>query len=402
MRPSTEPEMVLEKENAHEACESPAVRRIVVGVTSGQTCLVLNGRLRALREAGFSVTLVAAPGTLLEACAKAEGVEAVPVPMERDVTPLQDLVSFVRLVRLLRRVRPEITDFSTPKAGFLGNVAAWLVGVPHRVYTLRGLKLQGARGWKRGLLLWAERMSARCAQVVLCNSVSLQEEARALGIAPGEKLRLLGDGSSNGVDLVRFSPGRSPVRERLGIGAEEPVVGFVGRLTRDKGIPELVAAFEMVLKREPQAWLLLVGWMDAAEDALPDALRRRILSHPRMIYTGYVENVEAYYRAMDVMVLPTHREGFPNAVLEASACGVPVVTTDSTGARDAVVPEVTGFVVPPRNTEAIAGIVSKLLEDAALRKRIGCAGRLFAAEKYTQKRVLGLVVDFFQGLGTRS
>ncbi|HEY9126871.1 MAG TPA: glycosyltransferase, partial [Acidobacteriaceae bacterium] len=266
------------------------------------------------------------------------------------------------------------------------------------VYTLRGLKLQGTRGWKRNLLLWAERMSARCAHAVLCNSMSLRKDALALGIAPAEKLRLLGDGSSNGVDLERFSPGPSGVREQLGIGADEPVIGFVGRLTRDKGVPELVGAFEEILRHDSQARLLMVGWFDAAEDALPEALQKKITAHPRMCVTGYVTNVEEYYRAMDVMVLPTHREGFPNAVLEASACGVPVVTTDSTGARDAVMAELTGFVIPPGNPGAIVEAVMKLLGDAELRKRMGAAGRRFVAEKYPRALVLGLVVAFFQGL----
>ena len=391
MRLMTETEIVSLGQDA-AGC---ARRRIVVGVTNAQTCLVLKGRLRALREAGFQVTLVASPGPLLAACAEAEGVEAVGIPMERDLAPLRDLVSFWKLMRLLGRVRPAITDFSTPKAGLLGNLAAWMLGIPWRVYTLRGLKLQGAHGWKWRLLLWAERVSARCAQVVLCNSVSLRDDALALAIASAEKLRLLGDGSSNGVDLERFSPGSDAMRKQLGFGSDEPVIGFVGRLTRDKGVPELMAAFENVLIREPSAWLLLVGWMDAAEDALPEALRQRIAGHPRVITTGYVAKVEEYYRGMDLMVLPTHREGFPNAVLEASACGVPVVTTDSTGARDAVVPEVTGLVVPPKHPEAIAEAVLKLLGDAALRKRMGAAGRVFATEKYKQERVLGLVVEFF-------
>jgi glycosyltransferase involved in cell wall biosynthesis len=392
----TGPQMVLEELSAREAGEIQLERRMVVGVTSAQTCLVLRGRLRALRESGFVVTLISGPGLLLEQCAAEEDVTAVAIPMERDVAPLRDLISFVRLMLLLRRVRPQITDFSTPKAGLLGNMAAWLVGVPHRVYTLRGLKLQGARGWKQRLLIAAEQVSARCAHVVLCNSVSLREDALQLRIAPARKLRLLGDGSSNGVDLERFSPGPSEVRKRLGIEADEPVVGFVGRLTRDKGVPELMAAFERVRRLKPRSWLLLVGWMDASEDALPEVLRRRIAEDPRMICTGYVADVEAYYRAMDVMVLPTHREGFPNAVLEASACGVPVVTTDSTGARDAVVPEVTGFVIPPRNSEAIAEAVLKLLGDLRLRSRMGAAGRAFVTEKYTQERVLGLVVKFYQ------
>jgi glycosyltransferase involved in cell wall biosynthesis len=220
--------------------------------------------------------------------------------------------------------------------------------VPVRVYVLRGLKLETSTGLRRQILLGAERLAAACAHVVLCNSESLRVEALALGVAPAEKLQLLGDGSSNGVDMERFSPGPSDVRERLGLSSEAMVLGFVGRLTRDKGLPELIEAFEAILTREPEARLLLVGWFDASEDALGEGLRARIKNHPRIHYTGFVADTAPYYRAMDVMVLPTWREGFPNVVLEAAATGIPVITTVSTGSRDSVVPEVTGLLIPPR------------------------------------------------------
>jgi glycosyltransferase involved in cell wall biosynthesis len=369
---------------------------IVVGVTHPQTCLVLTGRLRALREAGFRVTLVSGPGELLESCSASEGVNSIAIPIERGISPLADIVSLVRLFWLLRRLKPDLTEFSTPKAGLLGSIAASLCGVPMRVYMLRGLKLETATGLKRCILLAAEKLASACAHVVLCNSDSLRVEALSLGIAPAGKLHLLGDGSSNGVDVERFAPGPSDVRQRLGIAPDIPVVGFVGRLTRDKGLPELIEAFEEILKAVPEAHLLLVGWFDAAEDTLGGDLRTRIMNHSRIHYTGFVDDTTSYYRAMDLMVLPTWREGFPNVVLEAAASGIPVVTTESTGSRDSVVPEVTGLLIPPGYPEAIREAVVKLLLDPERRRRMGEAARKWVIEHYVNGRVLGLTVAFYR------
>jgi glycosyltransferase involved in cell wall biosynthesis len=363
---------------------------------------VLRGRLRSLRLAGFEVTLISSPGESLDRIAAEEGIHAFPLPMKRGIAPISDIVSFVALFRLLWRLRPAITDFSTPKAGLLGNIAAWLVRVPHRVYTLRGLKLEGTSGAKRGLLLLSERVASWCADFVLCNSASLRIRAQDLRISPVQKIRLLGDGSSNGVDTERFSPGSSTVRERLGIAPDDLVLGFVGRLTRDKGIPELLAAFDTIVRTEPSCWLLLVGWFDDAEDALDTGMREKIGTHPRIRCTGFILDTVAYYRAMDLFVLPTHREGFPNVALEASACELAVITTESTGARDAVLPEVTGLLIPPRNPEDISRTVLELLRDPNKRRRLGIAGRTMVQERYTRERVLGLAAEFYRHLLTPS
>jgi glycosyltransferase involved in cell wall biosynthesis len=226
----------------------------------------------------------------------------------------------------------------------------------------------------------------------------MRSEALALGIAPAGKLRVLGDGSSNGVDLRKFSPGPTDVRERLGIPAAAPIVGFVGRLTEDKGVPELIEAFDAILRRVPEAHLLLVGWFDAAEDALDEAVRKRIENHPRIHSTGYVADTAPYYRAMDLMTLPTWREGFPNAVLEAAATGIPVITTLCTGSRDSVVPEVTGLLIPPGYPEAISEAVLKLLLNPAQRQRMGAAARRWVLEHYTNERVLGLLTGYYKSL----
>jgi glycosyltransferase involved in cell wall biosynthesis len=375
---------------------------IVIGITHPQTCLTLTGRLRALREAGFRVTLISSPGELLDRTAASEGVELIALSMQRVIAPIADIVSLARLWWLLRRLKPDLTEFSTPKAGLLGTLAARLAGVPSRVYMLRGLKLETCTGFKRRILLAAEQTASACAEVVLCNSESLRAKAQAIRLAPAGKLRLLGDGSSNGVDLERFSPGPSGVRKRLGLPRKAPVVGYVGRLTRDKGLPELIDAFAAVLIAEPEAHLLLVGWFDASEDALSAGLRARIENHPRIHCTGFVDDTAPYYRAMDMLVLPTWREGFPNVVLEAAATGIPVITTLCTGSRDSVVHEVTGLLIPPGTPEAIFEAVLTLIRNPAKRRCMGETARAWVLEHFVNRRVLGLTAAFYKSLLTQA
>ena len=370
----------------------------VLGVTHPQSCLLLGSRVRGLRREGFRVVLVTSPGDQLDRFAREQGIEAAGIPMRRGISPLLDLIALVRLWRLLARLRPDLTEFSTPKAGLLGNLAARLAGIPSRIYFLRGLRLETANGPGRWVLLAAERLAAWSAQHVVCNSPSLLAEAIALRLAPESKLRLIGNGSSHGVDTQRFAPGPCALREQLGIEADAPVIGFVGRLTRDKGIPELLKAFEGVLRREPRARLLLVGWIDASEDALDRELRHVIKYHPAIIRTGFVADPAPMYRMMDVAVLPTWREGFPNAVLEASASGVPVITTLVTGARDAVVPEVTGLLVPPGYPEAIREAILQLLGDEPRRRAMGAAARRWVMEHFSEDRVLQLTIEFYRSL----
>jgi glycosyltransferase involved in cell wall biosynthesis len=313
-----------------------------------------------------------------------------------------DLVSLVRLWWLLYRLKPDMTEFSTPKAGLLGSIAAMICGVPTRVYFLRGLKLETCTGLKRSILLVAERVASVCSHVVLCNSHSLRKQALALGVAPENKLRLLGNGSSNGVDVEHFQPGPDKLRHRLGLPQDANVVGFVGRFTRDKGLPELVEAFDAILAAKPGTHLLLVGWFDAAEDALGEDLHLRIKRHPRIHSTGYVADTAPYYHAMDVMVLPTWREGFPNVVLEAAASGIPVVTTIATGSRDAVVPEVTGLLIPPGHPMAIRESVLQLLHNPERRWRMGKAARAWVLEHYVNGQVLGATAHYYRSLLDRN
>lgn len=387
----------------HKRCQikSPKLAghspHIVVGITSPQTCLVLGGRLRALREAGFRVTLVASRGEMLDRIGESEGVETVGIPMARRMALFADFVSLVRLWFLLMRLRPDVVEFSTPKAGLLGMLAAVLAGVPRRIYILRGLKLESASGVRQRILLAAERMAAVCAQTVVCVSPSLRSKALALGLAPAHKLQMLGSGSSKGVDIEHFHPGASDVCRRFGIPWDAAVVGFVGRFTRDKGIPALVEAFDHILTGMPEAYLLMVGWFDESDDALDPEMHDRITSHPHIICTGFVEDTASYYRAMDLLILPTEREGFPNVVLEASATGIPVITTLSTGARDSVVDGETGILVPG-DPESLSEATVKLLRNPNVREQMSAAGRAWVLEHFTDQRLFGLTTSFYKSL----
>jgi glycosyltransferase involved in cell wall biosynthesis len=372
--------------------------RIVIGITNAQTCLVLSGRIRALQDAAFHVTVVSSPGDLLDRMERDEGIDTLRVPMQRGIAPVADLLSLYRLWRGLLKLKPDVVEFSTPKAGLLGMIAAFLAGIPHRVYFLRGLKLESLHGIRRLVLLLTERTATACAHVVLCNSASLRKKALAIGLASDEKLHILGPGSSNGIDTVRFRPGASDVRKQFGIPDGARVLGFVGRLTRDKGIPELIDAFERILPVIPHAYLLLVGWFDEAEDALEREFRCRILANPHIVCTGFVLDAAPCYRGMDLLVLPSMREGFPNVVLEASASGIPVISTLSTGARDSVVHGKTGLLVRFADRDALFDAIMRLLGDANERQQMGAAGRSWVLEHFLDRHIRRLTGAFYRDL----
>ncbi|UWZ82895.1 glycosyltransferase family 4 protein [Occallatibacter riparius] len=332
---------------------------------------------------------------MAEQLASDEGANLISIPIQRGISPLADIVSLFRLTWALGHLRPSIAEFSTPKAGLLGSLAAFLCRVPSRVYLLRGLRLETSSGLKRAVLKASEKLAAACAHTVVCNSESLRRQTIDLRLAPGSKLKVLGGGSSNGVDIVKFTPGPDTMRAKLGIPAGAPVVGFVGRLTRDKGIPELLEAFNRLLEKMPDTRLLLVGWFDESEDALSVYQRARIEAHPRIIRTGFVANTAPYYRAMDLLVLPTWREGFPNAVLEAAAAGLPVITTQTTGARDAVLPGLTGVLVPPGEPLALAEALLSLLQHPERRLSMGATARQWVVQEFGNRRVLGLTVNLY-------
>src|SRR5208282_816394 len=268
---------------------------------------------------------------------------------------------------------------------------AWVLRIPCRCYTLYGLRCETTRGLKRGLLLLTERIACACAHRVLCVSESLRQKAIELRIVAANRTAVLADGSCAGVDPERFAPTTEAlkraghIRRDLGIPAEAPVVGFVGRLTKDKGISELVEAYLALRADIPDLRLLLVGDMEEG-DPLPSQTRRHIECEQGIFRTGFVQAPADYYHAMDVLALPTYREGFPTVVLEVHTAGKPVVATRATGVVDAVLDGITGILVPVGDGQALANALALVIGDRELAAALGSAGRERVLREFRHER----------------
>ncbi|MBN2465953.1 glycosyltransferase family 4 protein [candidate division WOR-3 bacterium] len=344
------------------------------------------GRLAYLREQGYEVHLASSPGEDLLEVGQREGIAIHPLPMRRPIAIFADFVSLFRACLLIRRLSPDIVDAGTAKAGLLFGLAAALNGVPCRVHSLLGLFETKGGGLGR-LLRLTQRISCSCAHLVICISPSLRRRAIELDMAGPDKIRCIGHGSVNGVDAERFAPTEATpaeafeLRDRLGIEHDAPVVGFVGRLVRDKGIPELVDAFLKLRELHLDVRLLLVGAFEDV-DPVPDLTMQAIRGTPGITAVGFAPNPVPYYHVMDVLAFPTHREGFGEVALEAAAAGKPVVTTNATGAVDGVVDGVTGIVVPVGDADALADALRRILDDPEAAKRMGAAGQRRARTEF--------------------
>jgi glycosyltransferase involved in cell wall biosynthesis len=247
------------------------------------------------------------------------------------------------------------------------------------------------RGLLGRILRASTAIPCRLAHVTFAVSASMRERVCADGLARLGDVRVLGAGSANGVDVGRFSPEqrirlREEVRAKYRIPADAMVIGFVGRFTRDKGVNELVRAFVEVHEHNQPAVLLLVGDYEDRDRPEEQAIRT-ISTHPWIRHVGFQSDVIPAMAAMDVVALPTHREGLGNVLLEAAALGLPSVTTDATGARDAILPGITGEQVPVGNADALAQALLKLARDPALREQMGRAGRAWVCENFDQRDV---------------
>lgn len=378
--------------------------RLLVAVTHPITANVLmRGQLRALVAAGFEVGVASAPGPDLAAVAGREGVAAFRVPFSRAPAPFRDVAALVSMVSVLRRFRPDLVNSGTPKAGLIGTLAARLTGIGQRVYTMRGLRLETVAGPGRRLLAAAERATAACATRTVCVSESLRRAFLDITGANPADVVVLGRGSSNGVDLDRFDPTRrggaeaARLRGELGLPADAPVVGYVGRLTRDKGIDDLVAVVrDGIRPRHPGARLLVVGALEKGDPIAPHTARA-IASEPWVTTTGWVDDPAPYYPVMDLLAFPSYREGLPNAPLEASASATPVVGYAATGTVDAVVDGVGGRVVPVGDRAALSEAISGLLADPESRRSYGAAARAFVEASFKREDVWRRWVDFYRG-----
>lgn len=332
---------------------------------------------------GISADILSSPGSLLDEFATHEGIRAFAVDMPRRISLLKDIVAIGRILNVLSQVHPDIVHAHTPKGGLLGMIAAWLARVPVRIYHMHGLPYETSKGYRRLLLSWSERISCALAHQVLCVSPSLRDKAIKLQLAAPEKLRVLGKGTINGIDAtslfnpIQITEVREIVRVQLGIPASAVVIGFVGRLVRDKGIIELAEAWSAIRDAVPQAHMLIVGEAEP-RDPVPEEILSNLQADARVHWVGFVADLgdmPPYYQAMDLLALPTYREGFPNVPMEAAAMGLPVVVSRVTGCVDAVVDGTTGTLVPVKDSTSLAQAMLRYINDPSLRASHGAAGR---------------------------
>lgn len=362
-------------------------------VTVPQSLRFLAGQPRFLADRGFDVHVVSSPGDAWKTFTQKEPVTSHRISIPRRISLLADIVALWNLYWLLRAIKPQVVHSHTPKGGMLGMIAAWLAGVPVRVYNINGLPLMTARGWKRLLLLWAERLSCLCASQVISVSRSIRTVAIQERICPSSKIDVLLSGSSNGIDAHNhFNPSRwnaadrIAIRRRSDIPDDAMVLGFAGRIVRDKGMLELADAWLTLREQFPSLHLLLLGPFEP-QDPVPKEVETLFRNDPRIHLAGTVADMPPYYLAMDVLTLPTYREGLPGVLLEAAAMELPVVATRIPGCVDAVIDGLTGSLVPPCDSQALAAGIAAYLAMPSLRRQHGLAGRQRVLSEFRREAI---------------
>ena len=361
--------------------------------TVPETFSFFRGQIGYMKARGYDIHALSSPGEAVEKVSSRENIPFHTVTMPRQITPLRDIVAIWRIWQQIRSINPVIVHSHTPKGGLLGTIAAWLAQVPVRIYHIRGLPFMTATGYKRILLSWSEKVACLLANQVICVSHSLREVAIHEGLCPLEKITVLGGGSSNGVDASdHFNPANLPpqtrkeVRKQYGIPDDAIVLGFVGRIVRDKGVEELIAAWKILYAEFPNLHLLLVGYFES-QDPISAKTKELLQTSDRIHATGSQDHTPPLYAAMDVFTLPTYREGFPNVPLEAASMELPVVATKIPGCIDAVADGITGTLVPSHNASALAQGIRNYLVNSPLRQQHGLAGRNRVLREFRQEDI---------------
>lgn len=359
----------------------------------------VSGQIDWLKTRGWEVAAISSPGDLLETFGREHNINVYGVPMARAITPLADIRSVGEMSRVLTRLAPDVVHAHTPKGGLVGMLAAHAARIPHKVYQMRGLLTLTAEGRRKSLLSAAETMTCGLADVVICQSHSLERTAVEEGLVEPDRATVLVSGS-NGVDTARFDRrlyDRHDLRRRYGIPEDAVVAGFVGRLVGDKGIVELAQAWSRIRQRLPNAHLLVVGPFEE-RDPVPAQTRRILESDPTVHMMGFSRHTPPFYAAMDVLVLPTYREGFPNVPLEAASMSLPVLATNVVGCIDAVEDGVTGTLVEPRDAVALERALERYLTDPELRKQHGTAGRQRVEREFRPQVIWEASLTLYQSL----
>jgi len=365
---------------------------------------LLKGQLRYLNE-HFQVTGVSADTGLIKGVAEREGIRTITIPMHREISLAADVKSLFALYRLFRREKPDIVHANTPKGSLLAMVAAWAARVPHRIYTVTGLRYQGATGLFRMILKTMERLSCAFANKVIPEGKGVMRTLHEDYITR-KPLAVLHNGNINGIDTTAFSPdaldvSREEMRRRLELTDNDFVFVFVGRIVKDKGMNELADAMRHLQDTPTRRLkLLLVGDFETELDSLVSGNEDFFRTNERVRFVGWQDDVRPYLLAADALVFPSYREGFPNVVMQAGAMGLPSIVTNINGCNEIIIEGQNGIIIPPQDEAALESAMRRFLTEPADVSRMAASARGMIQSRYEQKDVWKALLDMYlQELG---
>ena len=374
------------------------VKIIRTSTVPGSLDTFCRGLLSELQqECGYEVVAVSSPGDRLDTLAAREGVRAVAVPMERHISPLKDLKSLWRLVRVFRRERPAMVHSMTPKAGLLSMMAAWICRVPVRLHTFTGLVFPTATGLTQKILVFTDRLTCACATHIVPEGEGVRNDLTSYRIT-AKPLKVLGHGNVRGIDLERFDPSLPEVMDSAAKIRKEGVFTFIfiGRLVRDKGINELVSAFTELNREIPDTRLILVGEQESELDPLSPETMESISGCASIEAVGRQNDVRPWLAASDALAFPSYREGFPNVVIEAGAMGLPSIVTEINGSREIVSHGVNGVIIPPRDRDALLAAMRNMIGQREDTAKMATAARPMVAGRFEQSFVRKCLKDYYK------
>jgi glycosyltransferase involved in cell wall biosynthesis len=376
---------------------------IRITTSAGSLRTLLKGQLRFMNKY-FDIVGIGTGEKTLEQVRENEGVRTINLNMTRTISPLKDLVAVYSLYKILKVEKPFIVHTHTPKAGIVGMLAAKLAGVKHRLHTVAGMPLLEATGFKRKILDLVEKFTYQFSTLVLPNSFAMQEIIIKEKYTTQNKLKVIGNGSSNGIDTNYFNPELVSKEEKyefkksLGINEKDIVFISIGRIVADKGINELVKAYTKLIKTKPNCKLLIIGPCEAHLDPLKDETNDLIESTESILLLGRQSNVRLYLAISDVLTFPSYREGFPNVVLEACAMNLPCIVTNINGCNEIIDNYENGIIIPVKDDEAIKEAMIYMIDNPTERKQMSLNSREKIVKNYQRQYIWDEILKQYKSL----
>lgn len=365
--------------------------------------ILLRGQLKYMND-HYEVIGVSSNGKQMAQLEEQENIETHVIEMTRNISPLKDLKSAYKLYKFIKKEKPFLVHTHTPKAGTLGMLAARLARVPNRLHTVAGLPLLEATGAKRQLLNIVEKITYANATLILPNSRGLQKIIEDHKFTSDKKLKIIGKGSSNGIDTAYFNKSnvsvsqQNELKQKLGLSEGDFIFTFVGRLVADKGINELISAFSAISARNTKIKLLLVGAVETELDPLDSNTLKEIELNHNIISVGWQSEVRQYFAIADSLVFPSYREGFPNAVLQASAMGLACIVTDINGCNEIITHKKNGLIIQPKSKDELQSAMQYLIDNPIETNRFAVSARPHIIENYKREFIWEELLNLYKSL----